>query len=39
LVSYQGYVWQAKWGYITAVPGSDTAWLKVGRVAYRSATT
>nr|1H0G_A Chain A, CHITINASE B [Serratia marcescens]1H0G_B Chain B, CHITINASE B [Serratia marcescens]1H0I_A Chain A, CHITINASE B [Serratia marcescens]1H0I_B Chain B, CHITINASE B [Serratia marcescens] len=33
LVSYQGYVWQTKWGYITSAPGSDSAWLKVGRVA------
>ncbi|MNI87062.1 Chitinase B precursor [compost metagenome] len=33
LVSYLGYVWQTKWGFITSVPGSDSAWLKVGRVA------
>lgn len=33
LVSYQGYVWQTKWGYITSAPGSDSAWLKVGRLA------
>ncbi|MNH35203.1 Chitinase B precursor [compost metagenome] len=33
LAAYQGYVWQAKWGYVTSIPGSDTAWQRVGRVA------